>query len=248
MHKFKIQYISDIHSEYQIFSKYLPFNLEPKTNFLALCGDIGNPFHKNYEVIIKQVSTNFDKVFLLSGNHEYIHSVNRLYNIEDTNNEINTICNKYNNVYFMNNRSIDFSLGDNNNYKIHGTTLWSKTNSYYNYNNMNSNLHNSLHNMSVKYLEENIDPHKKNIVLTHYMPSYSLIADKYKNDASFSNKLERYATNLDHMFKEHILCWLCGHSHHLKITKINNVYCGLNPYLTDNFSEHKTGRVIIFEE
>jgi predicted phosphodiesterase len=46
-------------------------------NFLALCGDIGNPFHENYVKFIRRHSERFSHVFIVAGNHEYYSGQNK---------------------------------------------------------------------------------------------------------------------------------------------------------------------------
>ena len=69
----KLQYISDIHLELR---KGIP-TIEPiemgKT-YLALCGDIGNPFLPSYKKFLDIHSKLFVHILIVSGNHEYYSS------------------------------------------------------------------------------------------------------------------------------------------------------------------------------
>ena len=47
------------------------------------------------------------------------------------------------------------------------------------------------------------------IVLTHHMPTFMLNAPEFK-DAALNSC---YANNLDELFKEPVVAWICGHSH-----------------------------------
>jgi len=47
------------------------------------------------------------------------------------------------------------------------------------------------------------------IVLTHHMPTFSLISDKYVDSPLIST----YASNQDSLMKEPVVAWICGHSH-----------------------------------
>src|ERR1700761_2411214 len=111
---FKLQYISDIHLEHRNTFPIIP----PVGNYLALLGDIGNPFKKNYIDFINYTSKNWDKIFLISGNHEYWQE---RYTISEVDKEIENIVSKFDNVYFLNKKS-----HYNNGYLFVGTTLWSK--------------------------------------------------------------------------------------------------------------------------
>jgi len=68
-----IQYISDIHLELlhieEIKSRIN--KIIPVCPTLILAGDIGNPFHQGYKLFIQEMNNKFEKVFLVSGNHEY---------------------------------------------------------------------------------------------------------------------------------------------------------------------------------
>ena len=64
------------------------------------------------------------------------------------------------------------------------------------------------------------------IVLTHHLPSYKLIHEKYEgHPLNYC-----FATNLEEMIQSPIRGWLCGHSHTAAELEINGVYCGLNPH------------------
>ena len=64
--KFLTQYISDLHLE-----KNFPRNIKAEKPFLILAGDIGYPFQKSYVDFLQSLSYQFDKVFIITGNHEY---------------------------------------------------------------------------------------------------------------------------------------------------------------------------------
>ena len=72
---FSMQYVSDIHLE--MHDKYNEgvitpsMFLKPSAPYLALCGDIGIPELKAYDVFLGWCSNNYEKVFLIAGNHEY---------------------------------------------------------------------------------------------------------------------------------------------------------------------------------
>lgn len=227
----RLQFLSDIHLEVK--------NVIPKINvkgeYLALLGDIGNPFLNNYSEFITNLSYKFEAIFIISGNHEYWND----YNIPETNHKITNIVDKFSNVYFLNNNHhyID-------NYLILGTTLWSNIlNRYYQNKGDHMNIKyldknitvddiNTLHSQSVEWLKSsfimNKDKQNKNIiVLSHHLPSYELIVPMYKT-VRYNSIHDRFASNLDHMIQSPITAWLCGHSHCSFDGYINDVYCGIN--------------------
>ena len=112
------QYYSDLHLEHH---NSFPIIKKIQTDYpenLILAGDIGSPFTDNYWNFLKEESKQFDKIFLICGNHEYYGST-----IDQMNKYISRQLrlSKLSNVYFLNNDV--FEIGD---IKIIGTTLWSE--------------------------------------------------------------------------------------------------------------------------
>ena len=206
----KLQYISDIHLERrQRFPR-----IKPKCGKLALLGDIGHPKLVLYRDFLKYTSHNWEKVYLLSGNHEfyYLNGINVDQRIRD-------IASKYSNITYLNNQKIY-----DNEFKCNlmGTTLW-------------SNLRRTqypldfqtyqLHCQSIKWLTQNLNNHQEDtIVLSHYLPTYRLIVEPYIR----CQNLDRYASHLDHLIKSPVKVWLCGHSHIEHRMEINGVQVGIN--------------------
>ena len=234
-----LQYISDIHLEYRHTFPKIPIR---GTN-LALLGDIGNPFKNNYKEFLKYTSDNWNEVFIVTGNHEYWQEK---YNMDEVDNEIKNITTKFNNVTFLNNNKFDLD-----NYTVLGTTLWSKIQQipkktigddlYIKYQNRQINFQdlNKFHYDSVEWLEKNIkESTKPVIVLTHHLPSYKLIVDKFKV-GSFAPFQDRFASDLDHLITNPVKFWLCGHSHSTNEMKINGVFCAINAFGYPGLSDIK---------
>jgi predicted phosphohydrolase len=225
-----LQYCSDIHLEYKSHNNWLKFKRIGK--YLALCGDIGNPFSISYQQLIHHASDSYEKTYILTGNHEYWQSEKK-YTMNDVDYKINEICNKYNNIHFLNDKNIQYLEG----YKIVGCTLWTNrkiisndNNNIFIQNNKNISIGeiNKLHYSHKKFIFNNIKTQHPTIVLTHHLPSYQLVAEKYKTDY-YKSRQELINNNLDSYINYPIKYWLCGHSHSRRITYINNVYCGINP-------------------
>uniref|UniRef100_A0A6C0LTQ6 Calcineurin-like phosphoesterase domain-containing protein n=1 Tax=viral metagenome TaxID=1070528 RepID=A0A6C0LTQ6_9ZZZZ len=232
----QLQFISDIHLEYRDKYPIIP----QQGNYLALLGDIGNPFKNNYADFIKYSAHHWNKVFLITGNHEYWQ---KNYTIEDTNDKVSTICSKYNNVYFLNNSH--HCLNDD--YDIVGSTLWSNVKHVsvaLGYSQYSRNIHpsttNKLHHECVDFLNNIIsNSQKKLIIITHHMPSFLLINKNYKN--SINN--DRYASNLDYLIRKPIQYWLCGHSHYRTKVRINDILCIINPLGYENSKRLKKSEI-----
>lgn len=192
----RLQFLSDVHLEY----RHLIPVIKPAAQYLALLGDIGNPFQANYSSFLQQASQKFEKVFLISGNHEYLYN-----DIPTTNNRISEICNSFDNVHYLNNQQIQV-----NDIIILGTTLWTSPH--------------PLHYKAVKFIQSTAI-NQKRIILTHHLPSYQLILPQF---SKYSQIYDRYASHLDHLIQKPIVAWLCGHSHCTLDKYINGVYCGIN--------------------
>jgi hypothetical protein len=62
------------------------------------------------------------------------------------------------------------------------------------------------------------------VIITHHLPTYGMIPDKYKGSSTNAY----YANRLDHLLvKPCVKAWICGHSHGRKILEFPT-YCGLN--------------------
>jgi predicted phosphohydrolase len=169
--KLKIRYFSDLHLEFinpnkieQIIKKIPSGNNE----VCVLAGDIGNPYQSNYDVFMNFINKNFIKSFVITGNHEYY---NKTKAIEETNNYLKEYYKKFDNISFL-----------NNNYCFIGSTLWSKItnpnyeiNDMYNIPNFDYIKYNRLNMLNMDFLEDAINNNENCIIITHHMPSMSLI-------------------------------------------------------------------------
>lgn len=232
MKKFSVQIISDIHLEY---TKKLPKFKYVSPN-IALLGDIGNPRLNSYEKFLDVMSYSYDNIYLISGNHEYwnLDGCTKMTK-DETDICINTIVSKYNNIHYLNNKSVI-----HNGIKIIGSTLWSYIDyRYANINigdyhmisydgNIDKRKNNELYNESKNFIESEINSINCDniIVLTHHCPSYKFISNKFINNKhNFA-----YASNLDHLIKYPVKAWLSGHTHCYVSHNINGVQCCVNPY------------------
>ena len=213
----KLYYISDIHLErYTTFPR---FTYKPG-KYLAICGDLGDPFKKNYKQFLQYTSYEYEKVFIIPGNHEYYHKKKIL--IKDVDDKIKNEIDPISNVYFIKNKIIDVD-----DYKIGGCVLWSD-NIVLNEENIHNNELSSInikkmHNDDVKWIKNIINKNNKYIIMTHYLPSFQLIIPYFRK-----YRVDRYASNLEHLIKSPIKNWICGHSHCIYNKIINGVYCGIN--------------------
>lgn len=222
----KIQYFSDIHLE-----KTSGFpRFKARAPYLCLLGDIGNPFRDNYKDFLRYCSDlGFKRTFIIAGNHEYYGN-----NYTKTNDRIQDLCNRIPNVSFLN-RSI-LQIDD---LIIAGSTLWSQIsvntaehlndfNRIYKENGKMITREDYLnwHYQDQQWLKNVVSSNFTNrplVVMTHHLPSYQLIVDKYQK----WKYQDAFATELDSL-QNPVDVWLCGHSHCVVEKTINGVRCGIN--------------------
>lgn len=246
----KLAFVSDIHLEKRntvpkLYSKDLETHISDYQG-VALIGDIGNPFDKNYARFLYNCSNQFKNVYLLSGNHEYYHKSRHINYLKSfVNNQIIDVINHINdivgnkNIIYLNNNVVDIG---GTNHRLIGSTLWSHYNVYSKGKNTPkyivnfNNFVNRQHFESKRQIEIEINKSKsleKDVtVLTHYMPTIELIHDKfmsYVKPSYYEHKDQnRYYTNLEYLFGDPVKYWLCGHSH-LNIEKeINDTKLRMN--------------------
>jgi Icc-related predicted phosphoesterase len=205
--KKSIQYVSDLHIE-----KGFKRIINATKPILVLAGDIGYPSYSEYKDFLINTSYNFDKVFVLSGNHEYDLSKN----IEEVDNYIENICLSRNNLIYLQKKTE--KLCDKENIKIAGCTFWSRLpKSKYKY-----------HLEHKKWLEDKIleDQNHNYIIATHHCPLFQCL------DRSYHNFVPNYfATDQTNIIKkDNVLAWIHGHSHNNKDFNIYGKWIISNQY------------------
>ena len=215
----KIRYLSDLHLEFIRPHKMHKFlrNIQPNMKEICiLAGDIGNPLHSNdnYDIFMKFVNENFQRTFVITGNHEYYNKTKNIREIDD-----------YLVEYFKQYENISFL---NNTYECYedtcfiGSTLWSKiTNPLYEINDVYSIKdldyikYNRMNRQCIDFLDETISAHNNCIVITHHGPSRSFIDPKYTIPRMLPYNQWFYC-DMDEFikkYKNNIKCWFYGHTH-----------------------------------
>ena len=208
-----IQYASDLHIE-----NGFPRKLIAKRPYLILNGDIGLPFEPSYKNYLLNISNDFEKVFVISGNHEYdIMKNNDKVTFEMIDEKIENICKMRNNLFYAQKKQ--FVLDEKDSIDLVGCTMWSAL--------PKSKQH--LHEDHKKFLLKTLENQKnRNFVFaTHHCPSYYCIDKKYPNRTrdyfvSNNNILEKKNDNL--------ILWIYGHSHKNQTFFINNTLLSSNQY------------------
>ncbi|QGR54068.1 metallophosphatase [Moumouvirus maliensis] len=246
-----LRYASDLHLEY-FDNIYKPkimelwnFNTcEKDEYYLALVGDIGNPYQKNLELFLEKVSSKYSLVFYVPGNHEYYNlDKKNSRDIEKMKKKLRKICYKFHNIVFMDNESYDLE-----DIKFIGSTLWShipdeknleinkSINDYHlikKYNidgeleKINCDDTNKWNKESIDFIKQELkNTNKPCIILTHHAPLFS---DPEKNhftaDPIYINSPNNFAfhNDLSEIITHPIILWIYGHTHYSGIFHYNNV-------------------------
>lgn len=239
MYRNSIRIISDLHLErpWRINQYNIHVKKSVQTKYIALLGDIGDPKQKSYKNFLFEQADNYEKVFVIAGNHEYYFKT-----IEHANQMIDDICSTRSNLVFMNDKKV---VHENINFI--GTTLWSNLSANENSKDLThirgkngkriqSWIITNLHRRSVDFIENSICPTKKNIVLSHHAPSYQCL--KRNNNFVYRNGdqvKEIFATPLEWLFPKGIDYWCYGHTHIPQYILIGNTRVCSNP-LTRGFN------------
>ena len=213
------QYISDLHLE--VWHK-IP-NIERSAPYLVLAGDIGDPSSKIYKMFIEYVSSIFDHVFLIAGNHEYYNyeCSDNLEYLKDVDDLIRSNVSTYSNVHFLQNEI--YHLTDD--IIIFGSTYWThieddqkdlvrnKMHDYEYMNNFTTEKCNQLHDLAIKKLEQYYLEYtnKRWLLVFHHLPKLELVLPKYKN----INYISGFAsTNYPKILDDNnVLAIIYGHTH-----------------------------------
>ena len=211
-----------------------------------------------YKKFIDTQSQVFNKIFIIIGNHEYYH---RKQTISQIKNNIQKICNLYNNVFLLDKNAYQLTPT----IKLIGCTLWTDIDEYgesilndFNYIRINKNKlinkndYINMHDECVGFILEEINKtneinknlnekeREKIIILTHHAPSLKMCG-KFKGDIFNSMS----ATNLEFMIKEPIYCWASGHVHSNVDININNIRSVSNAVGYKNENSNYKDNVVI---
>lgn len=245
--KIGFQFMSDLHLEFSTNKENTSFfnKIVSKVPYLILAGDIGNPFESHYSNFLQNVSSKFEKIFIITGNHEYYNKNGSRTTMDKVNRQVEKIVDNYKNIVFLNNSSFLLDV-DSRTIKILGTTLWSNIISSKRimvHTSMNdySKIYidssgdcpfllkpqttNLFHQQNIEWLKEEIDENYENIIISHHLPTYKLIDSRFE----FHPLNCAFASCLDEMIKSPIKAWISGHTHYRKSMNINNVQCEVNP-------------------
>jgi len=231
----KLRYISDIHLEFYkpAIVDRLVQEIKPESDdeVLILAGDIGHPRSESYDKLMKHAEAAFKKTFVIAGNHEFYRCEKD--GIPGMLLFMREYFKQFKHVTFLDN-SCEIYEG----YTFIGSTLWSRvTNPQYTINDihikgLNIDVYNRYNQECVEYLKGALAKlNNKVIVITHHMPSESLINPKYL-EGEVRNYNQWFYCDMDEFILEHkytIACWIYGHTHTPSISSVYGVPMLCNP-------------------
>lgn len=100
---FILQYVSDLHLELRKI-RNIPIikPIKEGKTYLALCGDVGNPFLPTYKKFLDIHTDLFAHILIVAGNHEYYTSQKKQRTMRQVDDEIYQIVAEYANVTYLN--------------------------------------------------------------------------------------------------------------------------------------------------
>lgn len=212
----KVQFCSDLHLEFSKNREWIKNNpLIVKGDILILAGDIYYLDRDFKELdFIKKVSNEFERVFIMPGNHEYYSGYDISSALKPTNLKI------LDNVYLLNNYTVNIE-----GIKFIFSTMWSTISRHtlevmrgmmdfsqikFKGQNFTVNNYNEIHQVAIDFLSSEIETEGKKVVITHHLPSFECNAEEFKNsilNEAFCVDKTELILNSD------IDYWIYGHSH-----------------------------------
>jgi hypothetical protein len=264
----EFQYVSDIHLEG--LGGRLP-HINRQAPYLVLAGDIGYPTKRIFRLWMERVSSLFDHVFYVSGNHEYHPCAEQGLDMDAMTGKIRRALAGLPNVHFLNDGP--FHLSDR--LWIMGTTLWGHVDpatrtehgwdiesrmtdfrlmlnadgKRWDIDSMNA-AHVQQKQQLAGWIAEARAAGARAVVVTHHLPSFAMVTPEYRR---YGHLNTCFATHTDDLFADPVCAWVCGHSHAQYSVQINGIPCYLNSigYVRENVGRknyHATFKVEMGEQ
>lgn len=219
-----MQYASDIHLEYHA-GKNWP-EIQPKARYLALAGDIGNPFHRSFSNYLTYCSKRFKHVFVVMGNHDCWSQ-----ELDVAKRRIRTCCAERGNCTFLDDEVVEVD-----GVRVFGSTLWSPVTDraakgmndynmiYRNNKHLAPDDTRQMHAYTVAriagLLTESDTPL---LVVTHYAPLLEM-----NGRYGASPNISAFCADLGHLFRAPLVGWISGHTHACLQIAHNGIPCHSN--------------------
>jgi len=209
--------------------------IRPVAPYLLIAGDLGNARYSNYRRFLERASAAFEFVFLVAGNHEYYDAHAAGDRGGDCKKEgqldagpwmaekeaaVREAAKNYPNVVYLQNQAFRIPR---TNVEVYGTTLWSdvapgrdlaiqaQVSDYEYIPHFTPAFSRELFRANEAQLRLFLEQHEaeKVVVVTHHLPSYSLIGMKHVR----SELNSAYASEISFRNKRNIAAWVAGHTH-----------------------------------
>lgn len=222
--KAEIQILSDLHLEFHDdYGEKLLAELPVAGDVLVVAGDLCT--YPLLEESIISLCDKFSEVVYVPGNHEFYHS-----SFQEVEMILRDMQSKLDNFTWLNDSRVEVA-GKN----FIGNTLWFEEDpSKSEYRRMLadfrwiSHFEPSVyhkHDRTFKYLEDYIEP--GDIVVTHHMPSYKCVSEKFKGSAINCF----FATHCDKIIQQKKpALWISGHTHDAYDIQFRDTRMIANPY------------------
>lgn len=204
----KFQYISDLHLQ-----KGNHPSITSEAPYLILAGNLGFPFKNHYIEFLEQVSSQFEKIFLVMGNIEYYGN-----SFASVRRRIGEIITRFKNIIFLDNTVYDVA----DNISIYGTTLWSDLQGdmeafrfcledYCNIPAFAPEHSKNLHRIARKTFQTFLDrypPSHKWIVISHFIPHKTLLDPKLQDHPMGT----AHGSDVEEFMHQNVVAVVYGHS------------------------------------
>lgn len=226
----KIAYCSDLHLEFNS----IELKNEMNADVLILAGDICvvKHFDSKIEKFFDNISSEFEQIFYVLGNHEYYHG-----NMDEEFNKLVELADPYDNITIINNRFVRID-----NVKFLFSSLWTNLNDNdpITYTVIRNTMNDvklieglteekwiTMFNNSFSFLSDELDVDEDCVVVTHHAPSFRSVYDDDKHDYKTNGG---YCSNLEEfIIDREPLIWIHGHTHHKVDYIIGNTRIVSNP-------------------
>lgn len=231
----KLQILSDQHLEFGKNLHYFMHRCVPRADTLVIAGDFmphGGP--ERYSFINKMILPKWKNTLIIPGNHEFYGSTSDDEWFESK--KVVYTHRNGNQCHYFNNDTVEID-----GITFVGTTLWSHVgydksfqiqramNDYRQISGNTVDKNNQRFADNCKFLEDTVSVlDKKCIVMTHHMPSFHVITDRYRGNSLN----EAFAADMDVFLMKYghkISTWIHGHSHDSYDDYINGVRIVRNP-------------------
>jgi predicted phosphodiesterase len=243
----RIQIASDLHIDNN--TDWYAY-IEKASDILVLLGDIGNiVLYDRYLEFMTKLCTNYHKVYLIPGNHEfYTDSSDTSLCYDVIKSQLYRLQENITNLTILDNTFVDLP----GNIRLYGSTLWSyipedsrvmtlpirtETGCW-----ADASWINKQHFSDVFKIEQAIiqakQDNKRLLIATHHAPTMlHTLHERHMSDP----KRHYYATNLDRLLlKENVYIWMFGHTHiNCDYLTTSDTRIVSNQYRGENYKKNK---------